>query len=125
MVQGGVEDRGQIEIEAVNWDVGTDAVRDGEVMKVDIASENVDDLFEANGSETLNEGLHKIGGESASRTLPQIAKKVKLELFALGAQRRSLVTSRLRRRRSCRRGSRSTDLRLGNSTRIAARSTTR
>jgi hypothetical protein len=53
-----VEDRGEIEIEAVNWDVGTDAVPGGTSVKVNIASENVDDLFEATGRK-LNDGLHK------------------------------------------------------------------
>ena len=53
-----VDERQKIEIEAVNWDVGTDATRHGEMIKVDIAAENVDDLFEATGRK-LNEGLHK------------------------------------------------------------------
>src|SRR5438046_199052 len=44
-----VEDRGEIEIEAVNWDVGTDAVSGGTSVRVNIAAENVDDLFEATG----------------------------------------------------------------------------
>jgi hypothetical protein len=39
-----VEERSQIEIEAVNWDVGSDATREGETVKVDIASENVEKL---------------------------------------------------------------------------------
>lgn len=80
-----VEDRGQIEIVAVNWDVGTDAVRNGEVLKVDIASENVDDLFEATGRK-FNEGIHKIWWREHVKDASADKEKVKLELFALGAQ---------------------------------------
>jgi type III restriction enzyme len=77
-----VEERGHIEIEAVNWDVGSESVREGDSVKVDIASENVADLFEATGRK-LNEGLHmswwreRVGGKPADR------EKAKLELFAL------------------------------------------
>lgn len=79
-----VEERGQIDIEAVNWDVGTDVVRDGEKIRVNIAAENVDDLFEATGRK-LNEGLHKHWWRS--RVKAGIAPdRAKLELFALGTQ---------------------------------------
>ena len=80
-----VEDRGEIEIEAVNWDVGTDALSDGTSVKVNIASENVDDLFEATGRK-LNEGLHKDWWRARVRDAPADRERAKLELFALGAQ---------------------------------------
>lgn len=79
-----VEERGQIDIEAVNWDVGTDVVRDGATVRVNIAAENVDDLFEATGRK-LNEGIHKLWWRARVQAgLP--AERAKLELFALGAQ---------------------------------------
>lgn len=77
-----VEDRRQIEIEAVNWDVGTDAAGDGAVVRVDIASENVDDLFEATGRK-LNEGLHKAWWRERVTNSPGDRERAKLELFAL------------------------------------------
>lgn len=80
-----VEDRGQIEISSVNWDVGTDAVHNGEAVKVDIASENVDDLFEATGRK-LNEGLHKAWWRERVKDSSSDREKAKLELFALGSQ---------------------------------------
>jgi type III restriction enzyme len=80
-----VEDRGEIEIEAVNWDVGTDAVSDGTSVRVNIASENVDDLFEATGRK-LNDGLHKDWWRERVKGAPADRERAKLELFALGAQ---------------------------------------
>lgn len=77
-----VDDRAQIEIEAVNWDVGTDAARDGEAVKVDIASENVEDLFNATGRK-LNEGLHMQWWRERVKGAPQDRERAKLELFAL------------------------------------------
>lgn len=77
-----VDERQKIEIEAVNWDVGTDASRHGELIKVDIAAENVDDLFEATGRK-LNEGLHKAWWRSRVNAVPADREKAKLELFAL------------------------------------------
>jgi len=77
-----VHDRGQIEIEAVNWDVGTDSIREGESIKVDIASENVEDLFEATGRK-LNEGLHKAWWRERVKDAATDREEAKLELFAL------------------------------------------
>lgn len=86
-----VEDRGQIEIEAVNWDVGTDAaVSAGASVKVDIASENIEDLFEATGRK-LNEGLHKAWWRERVRDPATDREQVKLEVFALGTQPDVLV----------------------------------
>lgn len=77
-----VEERGQIEIEAVNWDVGTEGTRDGDTIKVDIASENVEDLFEATGRK-LNEGLHKFWWRERVNADASARETAKLELFAL------------------------------------------
>jgi type III restriction enzyme len=77
-----VEDRAKIEIEAVNWEVGTEGINDGEIVKVDIASENVEDLFEASGRK-LNEGLHKAWWRDRVGNDPAVRETAKLELFAL------------------------------------------
>ncbi|MFL5241556.1 MAG: DEAD/DEAH box helicase [Gemmataceae bacterium] len=77
-----VEDRSQIEIEAVNWEVGADTLQEGQSVKVDIASENVEDLFEAVGRK-LNEGLHKLWWRDRVQNAPADREKAKLELFAL------------------------------------------
>ncbi len=80
-----VEDRGKIEIEAMNWYVGTDVVTDGASVKVDIASENIEDLFEATGRK-LNDGLHKEWWRQRVMDASIDREKAKLELFALGTQ---------------------------------------
>ncbi len=77
-----VEERGHIEIEAVNWDVMTESVEAGATVKVDIASENVEDLFEASGRK-LNEGLHKAWWRRRVMTDLTARERAKLELFAL------------------------------------------
>lgn len=77
-----VEERGQIEIEAVNWDVGTDGIREGQTVKVDIASENVEDLFEATGRK-LNEGIHKVWWRERVTADTSARETAKLELFAM------------------------------------------
>lgn len=80
-----VEDRAEIEIAAVNWDVGTDVSVDGASVKVNIAAENVEDLFEATGRK-LNEGLHKDWWRERVKAGSADRDKVKLELFALCAE---------------------------------------
>lgn len=80
-----VHDRGQIEIAAINWDVGTEVVSEGGSVKVDIASENVEDLFEATGRK-LNEGLHKAWWRERVKDSSADRERAKLELFALGSQ---------------------------------------
>lgn len=77
-----VDERGVIEVEAVNWDVGIEGIRVGDLVKVDLAGENVDDLFEATGRK-LNEGLHKAWWRKRVNDAPDERDKVKLELFAL------------------------------------------
>jgi type III restriction enzyme len=51
---------------------------------VSIASENVDDLFEATGRK-LNEGLHKAWWREKVKDTPEDRERAKLELFALCA----------------------------------------
>jgi type III restriction enzyme len=77
-----VDERREIEIGSVNWDVGTDTVHDGQSMKVNIAAENVEDLFEAAGRR-LNEGLHKAWWRDRVKDGAVDREKAKLELFAL------------------------------------------
>jgi type III restriction enzyme len=80
-----VEDRAEIEIASVNWDVGTEFSADGASVKVNIAAENVEDLFEATGRK-LNEGLHKEWWRKRIESGSADRDKVKLELFALCAE---------------------------------------
>jgi type III restriction enzyme len=54
-----VQDRTQVEIRAVDWHVGLDAVDDDTTITLDLAHENIDDLFEAAGRRIGDEGLHK------------------------------------------------------------------
>jgi hypothetical protein len=68
--------------EAVNWDVGSDSAREGDTVQVDIAAENVDDLFEAVGRQ-FGEGLHKVWWRERVREDATARERAKLELFAL------------------------------------------
>lgn len=77
-----VEGKRQIEIDAVNWDVGTDATWSGDKIKVDVAAENVEDLFDASGRK-LNEGLHMSWWRSRIAAGAKDKSRIKLELFAL------------------------------------------
>ena len=77
-----VEARAKVEIEAVNWDLGAESTRDGGTVEVDIAAENVDDLFEAVGRK-FGEGLHKVWWWERVREDPAARERAKLELFAL------------------------------------------
>lgn len=77
-----IEGKRQIEIEAINWDVGATAGRDGGTVRVDLAAENVEDLFEASGRK-LNEGLHKVWWRERVKVGAIDRERAKLELFAL------------------------------------------
>jgi len=77
-----VEDKGTIEVHAVNVQVGTDLTDDAGVIRLDIASENVDDLFDAAGRK-LGEGLHKAWWRERVNDDPSAKDTAKLELFAL------------------------------------------
>jgi len=77
-----VEEKGKLEVRAVNWQIGSGEVDDGEVVHLDIAAENVDDLFEHAGRK-LGEGLHKAWWRSRVEEEASATEKAKLELFAL------------------------------------------
>jgi type III restriction enzyme len=77
-----VEGRRQFELDAQNWDVGSVSAREGDTTKVDISSENIDDLFEASGRK-LNEGLHKAWWRERVIAEPEAKERAKIELFVL------------------------------------------
>lgn len=77
-----IEGKREIEIEAVNWDVGSLASRAGQAIKVAASAENVEDLFEAAGRK-LNEGLHKVWWRNRVKDGTADRERVKLELFVL------------------------------------------
>jgi type III restriction enzyme len=77
-----VEEKGKLEVRAVNWQIGSGDVDPGKVIQIDIAVENVDDLFEHAGRK-LSEGLHKAWWRSRVEDDPSATDKAKLELFAL------------------------------------------
>lgn len=79
-----VEGKRQIEIEAVNWEVGSDSAKDRQTLKVNVAAENVDDLFDATGRK-LSEGLHILWWRESIKARPNDKVRPKLELFALCA----------------------------------------
>ena len=79
-----VDERAKIDIDTVNWEVGTDLSRAGDSTKIDIAAENIEDLFEATGRK-LHEGVHMIWWRQRVKTEPSTRERAKLELFALCA----------------------------------------
>lgn len=77
-----VEQRAKLTVRAVDWQVGSEAVDDSELITIDVASANIDDLFERAGRRIGDEGLHKTWwkrrrGEGVDHTT------AKLELVAL------------------------------------------
>jgi type III restriction enzyme len=77
-----VDERKEVEIDAINWDVATPVVRDGAKTKVNISGENVNDLFEATGRK-LGEGLHQVWWRARAKAGASDHERTKLELFAL------------------------------------------
>lgn len=77
-----VEEKRHVEIEVANWDVGADSIRDITSIQLDLAAENVENLFDAAGRK-LNEGLHKTWWRERVKGHPGEREKAKLELFAL------------------------------------------
>jgi type III restriction enzyme len=53
-----VEERGKVEIRAVDWQVGLDLVEEDSKIVLDVSSEDIDDLFETAGRRVGDEGLH-------------------------------------------------------------------
>lgn len=86
-----VEERGKVEIRAVDWQVGLDSVKEDSKVVLDVSSENIDDLFDAASRLIGDEGLHK-GWWKARRGRKVESTVAKLELVALS------VDSGLRRR---------------------------
>lgn len=77
-----VEAQGKVEVRAVQWRVGTDAsVTDDDPITLDIADENLVDVFETAGRK-LGEGLHKAWWR-ARGTSKASGHRVKRELIAL------------------------------------------
>jgi type III restriction enzyme len=77
-----VEEKGKIEIRAVNWQVGLDIGDDSELMELDISAENIDDLFNAAGRK-IDEGLHRAWWKARVKEEPAVKSRAKLEAFAL------------------------------------------
>lgn len=77
-----IEEKGKLEVRAVEWRMWTDLDGEAETIELDISAENVDDLFEAAGRK-LGEGLHKAWWKARVQDEPGAKTKAKLELFAL------------------------------------------
>ncbi|MBA2345910.1 MAG: DEAD/DEAH box helicase family protein [Rubrobacter sp.] len=77
-----VDEKGKLEIRAVEWRMWTDLGDEAETIELDISDENTDDLFDAAGRK-LGEGLHKAWWKARVKEEPEARKKAKLELFAL------------------------------------------
>jgi type III restriction enzyme len=80
-----VEEKGKLKIRAVQWRLGGVLEEEAEEIELDIASANIDDLFEAVGR-TLGEGLHKAWWKARAEQDPEAKIKAKLALFALCAE---------------------------------------
>ncbi len=98
-----IEEKGKIEVRQVNWRVATDIADAGENIVLDIAAENIEDLFDGVGRK-LGEGLHKVWWKSRIQDDNADRERAKVELFALCADPRSLPRSRARRNNSSRNG---------------------
>jgi type III restriction enzyme len=54
-----VEERTEVLIRAVDWQVGLEAVEKATTIKLKLSNENIDDVFEESGRRIGDEGLHK------------------------------------------------------------------
>jgi type III restriction enzyme len=89
-----VEDRANVEVRSVDWQVGLEAVGEDTTITLEVSSENIDDAFEEAGRRIGDEGLHKQWWK-ARRTEGIANTRAKLELVALSidsAVRRALET---------------------------------
>lgn len=77
-----VEKRGKIRVRAVNWQLNSNMTSEDDEVLIDIASENLNDLFEQAGRK-LGEGLHKAWWRMRDAEDPSAKKLAKLELIAL------------------------------------------
>jgi type III restriction enzyme len=77
-----VEERGKLTVRAVNWQIGTDVANEDALVELDIAAENIDDLFQAAGRR-LGDGLHEAWRRSRLKEDSSATERAKLEMFAL------------------------------------------
>jgi type III restriction enzyme len=77
-----VEQRGKIEVMAVNWRFSADLDDESEVTHLDMAKEDIDDVFEYAGRK-LGEGLHKAWWRTRVAEDESAKVSAKLELIAL------------------------------------------
>jgi type III restriction enzyme len=77
-----VEEKGKLEVRAVEWRLWTDLGDEAEKIEMDVSAENVDDLFGAAGRK-LGEGLHKAWWKTRVKKESVDKTRAKLELFAL------------------------------------------
>ncbi|MDP9374425.1 MAG: DEAD/DEAH box helicase family protein [Chloroflexota bacterium] len=77
-----VEEREKLTVRAVDWRLGADLDDDAETIELNLAAENVDDLFEAAGKK-LGEGLHKAWWKARVTEDASSKDRAKLELIAL------------------------------------------
>lgn len=87
-----VERKGKVKVQAVSWRVGDELRGDVDTIELDMASENVEDLFDTVGRK-LGDGLHKAWWKSRANSDPAARTTAKLELFALSLD--PAVTRRL------------------------------
>lgn len=80
--RGIVQEKGKLEVRAVEWRMWTDLDGEAETIELDVSAENIDDLFDAAGRK-LGEGLHKAWWKARVQEEPVAKTKAKLELFAL------------------------------------------
>ncbi len=77
-----VDERKEVTIRAVDWQVGIDAVERDKPLKLAVSSENIDDVFEDAGRRIGDEGLHKEWWRTRRRRDIDNTR-AKLELVAL------------------------------------------
>lgn len=79
-----VEQQGQLDVRAVNWQVHGHLDDEAEIVQLDMAAENLDDLFDAAGRR-IGEGLHKAWWRARVEEDRTAKTTAKLEFFALCA----------------------------------------
>lgn len=77
-----VDERSEVIIRAVDWQVGLEAVEEDTTIKIEVSSENIDDVFEEAGRRVGDEGLHKEWWKARRREGADNTR-AKLELVAL------------------------------------------
>ncbi len=77
-----VQERGKVEIRAVDWQVGLDTVSEDSKLVLDVSSEDIDDLFETASRRIGDEGLHKEWWKARRRKKVD-STTTKLELVSL------------------------------------------